>query len=109
MIIVGSWRSIYSGTSNNDSCPDVVVSGSGLTGDFIGDCALIAAESPNGLKGGVCQKTFLRPADKANFVCQKQKEEVFLETTFRPQASQKTAMLLSIECWVEKGTSHDKG
>ena len=40
----------------------------------------------------------------------KQKEEVFLETTFRPQASQKTAMLLSIECWVEKKeTSHVKG
>ena len=89
MIIIGSWRSLYSGTSSNDSCPDAVVSGSGLTGDFIGDCALIAAESPNGLKGGVCQKTFLRAADKANFVCQKQKEEVFIpvSTTERIPAS----------------------
>ena len=67
-----------SDTSSLDSCPDAVVSDSSLNGDSLGDCALIASESLNGIKGGICQKTFLRSADKANFVCQKQKEVVFI-------------------------------
>ena len=65
---------------NDSICPDEVVSSS-ESGDLVGDCAIVSSASSSGLKGGICQDTFFRPAKVANFICQKQKEEFYINIT----------------------------
>ena len=85
---------------NDSICPDEVVSSSG-SGDLIGDCAIVSSASSSGLKGGICQDTLFRPAKLANFICQKQKEEFYLNITTTESTTTSIKLLIFIKLYQE--------
>ena len=85
---------------NDSICPDEVVSSSG-SGDHVGDCAMISSASSSGLKGGICQDTLFRPAKLANFICQKQKEEFYVNITTTESTTTSIKLLIFIKLYQE--------
>ena len=86
---------------NDSICPAEVVSSSG-SGDLVGDCAIVSSASSSGLKGGICQDTFFRPAKVANFICQKQKEEFYIDTTTTESTTTSNILLKILKVYQEK-------
>ena len=91
---------------NDSICPDEVVSSSG-SGDLIGDCAIVSSASSSGLKGGICQDTLFRPAKVANFICQKQKEEFYVNITTTESTTTSIKLLIFIKLYQENRYSFE--